>query len=184
MHRLLVLIALIIAGSLALTSLTPSGALAQTSEPAALYKSYLPLIAGPARTQSPAEETIANQVLDLVNVERAKVGCQPLTLDARLTAAAQSHSEDMAINDYFSHTSLDGTTASQRVTRAGYAWTATGENIAAGYASAAQVMQGWMKSDGHRANILNCIYVHMGVGHYYEAGDTYGHYWTQVFARP
>ncbi|HMQ30268.1 MAG TPA: CAP domain-containing protein [Chloroflexaceae bacterium] len=184
MRRILALIALIVVGSLALVTLTPGGALAQTSEPTALYKSYLPMIAGPARTQSPAEDAIASQILSLVNSERAKAGCAPVTLDARLMSAAQGHSEDMALNDYFSHTSLDGTTASQRVTRAGYDWSTTGENIAAGYGSAAQVMEGWMQSDGHRANILRCAYTNLGVGHYYEAGDSYGHYWTQVFARP
>lgn len=184
MRRTLTLIALLVVGSLALITLNPGGALAQTSEPTAVYKSYMPMIAGPARTQSPAEDAIASQILSLVNSERARAGCGPVTLEARLTAAAQGHSEDMALNDYFSHTSLDGTTSAQRVTRAGYKWSTTGENIAAGYTSAAQVMQGWMESDGHRANILRCAYTHLGVGHYYEAGDTYGHYWTQVFARP
>lgn len=184
MRRTLALIITIVVGTLALSTLLPGAASAQTSEPTAVYKSYLPFLAGPDRPQPTVDEALANEVLNLVNMERARAGCAPLTLDSRLTAAAQNHSEDMAVNNYFDHTSPDGTTAAQRVTRAGYNWSATGENIAAGYATPAQVMAGWMQSQGHRANILNCAYTHLGVGHYYEAGDIYGHYWTQVFARP
>lgn len=72
-----------------------------------------------------------SEVIDLVNVERAAEGIAPLSYDARLAAAARGHSEDMGLHDYFSHTSLDGRTVSDRITDAGYTWNFIGENIAA-----------------------------------------------------
>jgi uncharacterized protein YkwD len=191
MQRLPAIIAAIVAGTLILAALIPTNAAqAQTGEPAAIYKSYLPMIAGPTTSQTPAEQAVADEVLDLVNSERAKAGCGPLTLEAKLTDAAQGHSEDMARNDYFDHTALDGSSAADRVTRTGYDWRMTGENIAAGYSTAAEVMDGWMKSPGHRANILNCGFTQLGVGYYYETDDSYpgpygySYYWTQVFGTP
>jgi uncharacterized protein YkwD len=132
---------------------------------------------------------MADEVLSIVNAERAQANCGPLTINNQLTAAAQGHSEDMATQNYFSHTSLDGSSAADRVTRAGYDWSMVAENIAAGQTTAAQVMTSWMNSPGHRANILNCSYTEIGIGHVYESGDTfpgpygYDHYWTQNFAR-
>lgn len=191
MRHTLALITATVAALIALAILPPSNHVqAQSGEPAAVYWEYLPLVMKPSSSQTSADEQVANDILALVNSERAKVGCPPVTVAAKLVDAAQAHSADMAIHNYFSHTSLDGTSASQRVTRAGYAWSMTGENIAAGYATAAQVMQGWMESSGHRANILRCSYTEMGVGYYYEAQDSYPgsygyrHYWTQVFAKP
>ena len=73
-----------------------------------------------------------SEVVDLVNVERAAEGLAPLSYDARLAAAARGHSEDMGLQNYFSHTSLDGRTVSDRITDAGYDWNTYGENIAAG----------------------------------------------------
>ena len=74
------------------------------------------------------------------------------------------------------------------MTRAGYQWSGAGENIAAGYASPEDVMDGWMNSQGHRANILNCAFRDIGVGYVYLANDTgqvnYRHYWTQDFGTP
>ncbi|NTU79118.1 MAG: CAP domain-containing protein [Chloroflexales bacterium] len=163
---------------------------AQPITPAATYKTYLAYLAGPASAQTAAEREMAEQVLSLVNSERASAGCGPLSFNQKLTDAAQAHSEDMARNNFFSHTGSDGSSSSQRVTRAGYSWSYTGENVAAGYATADAVMQGWMNSDGHRANILRCSFTEIGIGYIYEADDTfpgpygYSYYWTQVFARP
>lgn len=191
MRRTHTLIIALVVGALALAALLPTGgAQAQTGEPAAVFKSFLPMLTGPTGTLSEEESPVAREVLALVNSARAANGCDPVTLDPKLTAAGQAHSEDMALNDYFSHTGADGSSASQRVTRAGYDWSRTGENIAAGYTSAAEVMEGWMDSPGHRANILSCAYTQMGLGYYDEAGDSfpgpygYRHYWTQVFATP
>jgi len=122
---------------------------------------------------------VASQVLALVNDERAKAGCGSLTTSSALQRAAQGHSADMAANDYFSHDSQDGRTFADRIRAAGYTGGAIAENIAAGQATASAVMNSWMDSPGHRANILNCSYRHLGVG--YAKGGSYGYYWTQDF---
>lgn len=132
----------------------------------------------PSATAS-VSRSVAGQVLLLVNQERAKVGCRALSANASLQRAAQGHSTDMATNDYFSHTSLDGRTFADRIRAAGYVGSLLAENIAAGQPTASTVMAGWMSSPGHRANILNCAYTSLGVG--LARGGTYGYYWTQDF---
>ncbi|GAA3829439.1 CAP domain-containing protein [Streptomyces chiangmaiensis] len=126
-------------------------------------------------TGAPASGAVA-RVVELVNAERAKVGCSPLTVNAKLTKAAQDHSEDMAAHQNMSHTGSDGSAAGDRITRAGYAWSTYGENVAYGYATPEQVMAGWMSSPGHKANILNCGFKEIGVG-LAQPND----YWTQDF---
>jgi uncharacterized protein YkwD len=134
------------------------------------------------------EPTFAEEVVALTNEERAKVGCPDLTVSPQLTQAAQEHSADMAVNDYFSHTSLDGRSPWDRIRATGYEYSRAAENIAAGYPTPQHVMDGWMASDGHRANILNCALLEIGVGYVNLSPDTgsvnYTHYWTQVFATP
>ena len=127
---------------------------------------------------SPAER----RVVDLTNAQRSAAGCGAVTVDLRLVAAARAHSADMASRSYFAHNSLDGRTVGDRVGSAGYSGGYIGENIAAGYATPEQVVDGWMNSAGHRANILNCNYRHIGVG--FAAGGPYGTYWTQDFGSP
>ena len=112
-----------------------------------------------------------SDVIDLVNLERAAQGLHPLNYNYSLANAARDHSEDMGLQDYFSHTSLDGRTVPD------------GENIAAGQPTAENVVDSWMSSSGHRANILNPNFCDIGVGYAYVAGSTYGHYWTQDFGR-
>jgi len=132
-----------------------------------------------------------DQVLVLVNQHRASgatcggtpyAAVGPLAMDANLQSAARAHSQDMAANNYFSHTSLDGRTFDDRIRDAGYAgafpW---GENIAAGYSTPHAVVAGWMSSPGHCANIMNGSFRAVGVGYAYLAGSSYGHYWTQDF---
>ncbi len=114
------------------------------------------------------------EVFRIVNAERAAAGLAPYTWDAQLALAAQRHAEDMAANGYFSHTSLDGRTFSQRAVEAGYDASPRGENIAQGYRTPAAVMMGWMSSDGHRANILAAGSTEIGVG----LRDLH---WVQVF---
>ncbi|MFE2723094.1 CAP domain-containing protein [Kitasatospora sp. NPDC059327] len=123
----------------------------------------------------------AQQVVDLVNVQRAQHGCGPLTADSRLATAAQGHSEDMAARDYFDHASPEGYHADHRIEATGYRWNSWGENIARGQKDAAAVMDAWMNSPGHRANILNCSFKEIGVGVKTGSG---GPWWTQVFASP
>ncbi|GAA0422404.1 sigma-70 family RNA polymerase sigma factor [Streptomyces luteireticuli] len=122
--------------------------------------------------------SLEQQVTDLVNAERAKAGCSPLTSNAQLDRAAQGHSDDMAARDFFDHTNPDGKGPGDRITAAGYHWMTYGENIAYGQQSAASVMDSWMHSSGHRANILNCSFKEIGVGVNHAPG---GPRWTQVF---
>ncbi len=122
----------------------------------------------------------AQQVVDLVNAERAKAGCAAVTVDAKLTLAAQQHSQDQADHQTMTHTGSDGSDAGQRLDRAGYAWRTYGENVAWNQQTPAAVMQAWMNSSGHRANILNCAFTEIGVG----VANGNGPYWTQDFAAP
>jgi uncharacterized protein YkwD len=98
-----------------------------------------------------------------------------------LAQAAAGHSADMAAQDYFSHTSLDGRSPSQRVDATGYTWSAIGENIAAGYSGIDAVVEGWMGSDGHCANLMNPNFDEVGMA--CATGGRYGTYWTQDLAR-
>jgi uncharacterized protein YkwD len=138
-------------------------------------KTTKPPVSVPARGMN----AIELKVLDLTNAERAKAGCKALRGDAKLALAARRHSTDMGVNGYFDHNSQDGTSPWDRIRKAGY--TSPGaENIAAGQPTAAAVMDGWMKSPGHRANILNCKLKALGVG-YYKGSKGYRIYWTQDF---
>jgi uncharacterized protein YkwD len=121
------------------------------------------------------------EVFRLVNVERARAGCPALAAEPRLAAAAGAHSADMAAKHYFSHTSQDGSSLALRIDRTGYKWSRIGENIAKGQSTPAAVMTAWMNSPGHRANILNCQFRHLGVG---LAFDGKAPVWTQDFATP
>ena len=109
----------------------------------------------------------------------------PLTWNDKLTVAAEGHSQDMAAKDYFSHTSADGRTLADRVNATGYAWSSLGENIAAGYPGVKSVMDGWIASPGHCANLMNAGFAEVGVvcvpG---VAGDTFPTYWTMDLGRP
>ncbi|WP_438292991.1 sigma-70 family RNA polymerase sigma factor [Streptomyces sp. HUAS TT7] len=120
----------------------------------------------------------AQEVLALVNSERAKAGCSALTSSPKLYDAALKHSENMAAQNFFDHTDPSGAGPGERITAAGYKWSTYGENIARGQADAAAVMDSWMHSPGHRANILNCAFKEIGIGVHYGSG---GPWWTQDF---
>ncbi|MFD4562862.1 CAP domain-containing protein [Streptomyces sp. NPDC058467] len=124
---------------------------------------------------APASAAVA-RIVALVNSERSKVGCSALTLNAKLSKAAQAHSADMASHQNMSHTGSDGSDPGERITRAGYIWSAYGENVAYGYSTPEQVMAGWMSSPGHKRNILDCGFKEIGVGLAQP-----GSYWTQDF---
>ena len=117
----------------------------------------------------------------LVNTARAAAGCGPVSAESRLATAAARHSADMVNRDFFDHVTPDGVTVGTRVTSAGYEWSAVGENIAFGQRTPPEVMDAWMNSAGHRANILNCRYRHLGVGIAYDGRTPY---WTQDFGSP
>lgn len=133
----------------------------------------------------PTTNPLIDEVVALTNSYRIQEGLQPLTLNINLSNAAQAHSTDMAVSDFFSHTGSNGTTVGVRTATAGYGSPYVGENIAAGYITAEEVVRGWMNSPGHRENILNPNYLEIGVGYHYLANDTgeinYNTYWTQNF---
>ncbi len=149
------------------------------------WQLFLPLI---VKSPTPTPSDFAVRVTARTNYYRAQNGCPALTLHTQLTNAGQRHSEDMAINDFFSHTGSDGSSPWDRIHAAGYQYSRAAENIAAGYPTPEAVVDGWMQRSGHRSNILNCALQDIGVGYYYLENDTgnvnYKHYWTQVFATP
>ena len=120
----------------------------------------------------------AAQVVALTNGERAKAGCKPLTVDPKLALAAQSHSVDMAKQNYFDHNSKDGKSPFDRMTAVGYSFRMAAENIAMGQKTPAAVTSAWM----NKANILNCKLTEIGVGYATNGGGT--PYWTQDFGTP
>lgn len=146
----------------------------------------IPVAATPAAPPV-QRNSFLDEVLRLVNVERANAntGLKPLVLSDKLNQVAYSHSQDMALSDYFSHTGANGSSPQDRAYKAGYQYSRFGENIAAGYVTPEEVVAAWMTSQGHRANILNPNYKEMGVGYYYLESDTgninYNYYWTQDF---
>ena len=127
------------------------------------------------------DTTSQNQVITLINQERANAGLPALSANALLTEAALRHSDDMASNDFVSHTGSDGSTMGDRATDAGYDWTYIGETIAAGQSTPADAVATWMASSGHRDIILSPNFDDIGVGYVYLNGSTYGHYWTVNF---
>ncbi|MGK5738850.1 CAP domain-containing protein [Micromonospora sp. URMC 103] len=122
----------------------------------------------------------AREVVDLVNAERAKAGCNPVSIDDKLMTAAQGHSQDQADHQDMSHDGSDGSDPGERIERVGYEWRTYGENVAWNQKTPAAVMDAWMNSPGHRANILNCAFTEIGVG----IASSNGPYWTQDFATP
>lgn len=116
-------------------------------------------------------------VIALVNEERAEVGCQPVTEDPKLAQLAQDFTDDMAVRDFFDHLDPDGKDPWERAKHAGIL-DLGGENIGRGQSTAQDVMDSWMDSPDHRANILNCQYKTLGVGAHF--GDD-GPWWTQDF---
>ncbi|MFD8734238.1 sigma-70 family RNA polymerase sigma factor [Streptomyces sp. NPDC059618] len=165
-------------------SRTPEAKASRTARPAKPTRSAAATSAAPTRratalsqTQS-APTTTVGQVVALVNKERAAAGCGPVTEDPQLENAAQAHSDDMAALNFFEHTNPDGADPGQRITAAGYHWSTYGENIAMGQQTPQAVMDSWMNSPGHRANILNCSFKNIGVGVHRGTG---GPWWTQDF---
>ncbi|MBD2042558.1 CAP domain-containing protein [Microcoleus sp. FACHB-672] len=132
-------------------------------------------------------QAFIDRIVELTNLERSKAGLPALQLNSQLTSSAQGHSQEMALQDYFNHTGLDGSTASTRTKAAGYQGSYSAENIGAGYSTPEEAIQGWINSSGHAGNILNPNINEIGVGYYYlpnDTGSTNGnYYWTQVFGK-
>lgn len=121
--------------------------------------------------------TYAEQVADLVNAERAKAGLSALTIDKGIETAALVRAKE--IETSFSHTRPNGSSFSTVLTENGISYRGSGENIAWGQRSPEEVMNGWMNSEGHRANILNPNFTKIGVGYYQNSAGQ--NYWTQLF---
>ncbi len=126
-------------------------------------------------------DAVRQRVVTLTNNRRRNHGCRALARNDALDVAAQAHTRKMANRNLLSHALPGEPSLGTRVRRAGYRWTLVGENIAAGYSSPEAVLAGWMGSRGHRRNILNCRYRHIGVG--FTVSDRGVPYWTQVFGR-
>jgi uncharacterized protein YkwD len=137
---------------------------------------------GPQGTGPPAE--VATAVVELTNAERARAGLGALRANARLMQAAQIHAEQMARAGRLDHVLPDATypRPEDRLVAAEYRWQAYAENVAFGQRTAAEVVNGWMQSSGHRANIMNASYTEMGVG--YARDPSARPYWVQVFGLP
>ena len=131
---------------------------------------------------APSEEAdtnaaYVNRIVELVNEERAKVGLSPVTLDKKVQAAAQVRAKEIVTS--FSHTRPDGTSFSTALKEQNVSFRGSGENIAWGQKSPESVMNAWMNSSGHRANILNKNFKTIGVGYYRTANGT--NHWAQLF---
>lgn len=126
--------------------------------------------------------SVSAECTALVNQYRAAAGRKPVTVDSRLTTAAEAHSIEQAQRQKMSHTGNDGSNGGQRISRLGYSWRTWAENVAAGYNSCTSVMKAWMNSSGHKANILNSSMVHIGIGAVKGPNGTI--YWTMDLAAP
>lgn len=126
-------------------------------------------------------ELYARETISLVNGQRTANGCPQLTLNVAVETAAYQHSRDMGVNGYFAHDTPGGVTPWTRMADAGYTSPAA-ENIAEGYRTPQEVVDGWMNDPPHRANILNCSYKASGVGYFDGApGNAAGPWWTEDF---
>jgi uncharacterized protein YkwD len=144
-----------------------------------------------AALQDPA--AVAQRVLGLINAARAQPrrcgrdryeAAPPVTMSTTLTAAAALHSLDMAQRGELGHDGSDGSTSGDRMTRAGYGWRGSGENIASGQPDADTVVQGWLDSPGHCATLMEPRFTETGVAFALAPGKNPAVYWTQVFATP
>jgi uncharacterized protein YkwD len=138
-------------------------------------------------------EEVARRVLELTNRARSAArrcgngtfaATHPLAASPALTKAARDHARDMATHGYFAHRGRDGSTVGQRAARTGYRWRAIGENIAAGPPTAEAVVQGWLNSPEHCANLMRPHFTDMGTAFAVSMESKHGTYWVQVFGAP
>jgi len=164
--------------------ITPTSAPSATSNPlpSATEQQVAPSPSGGCTPE--LNRSFESEVIRLLNQERGKDGLPPLTEQSQLTQAARLHSQDMACNQFFSHVSPTAGDVIERVTAQGYSYTAIGENIAAGQADPSSVVQAWMNSTGHRANIMNATYTQVGIGYASVGGSAAGVFWTLLAGAP
>ena len=130
-------------------------------------------------TVSSSNLTYEQKVVELINVERQKVGLSTLKMDSAISNVARAKSKDMAVNNYFAHQSPTYGSAGDMLRQFGISWSAWGENIASGQKTPEIVVNAWMNSPGHRANILSNNFSKIGVGYVTNSNGT--PYWTQIF---
>jgi uncharacterized protein YkwD len=135
-------------------------------------------LAAPAQAAHATQASPAQQVIALVNQQRAAHGCAAVASDPALGRAAQDHSTDMAAHDYLGHTGSDGSDPGARMAAAGFRPSSWGEAVAAGQPTSAAVVQAWMNSAEHRAIILNCALHDAGAGYGVNNGTPYHTFWT------
>ena len=132
---------------------------------------------------APDLDDLAEQVLTLINIERAKMGVAPLTKSDTLAQVAENYACAMAAQDFFAHVDpVTGEGPGDRARAGGYEFFAVGENLAAGQTTAAQVVEDWMNSEMHRVNLLSPEWKETGIG--VRRGGEYGVYWAQEFGQP
>jgi uncharacterized protein YkwD len=126
----------------------------------------------------------ATAVVELTNVERGRGGLAPLSASDRLIQAAQLHAEQMAKLGRLNHVLMDAIypRPEDRLAAVAYRWQAFAENVAFGQRTPTEVVEGWMRSPGHRANIMNAVYTELGIG--YARDENNKPYWVQVFGKP
>lgn len=124
-----------------------------------------------ARPSKSALSVQMQRIVDLVNIRRREVGLRPLSVHPTLMACAQQYSDVQASRATISHTGPDGSTPGQRLAACGYRWKHFGENLAAGYASADEVVDAWMKSPAHKRVILHAKVSEIGLGYAHRADD-------------
>ncbi|MGN0621886.1 MAG: CAP domain-containing protein [Porcipelethomonas sp.] len=124
-------------------------------------------------------EALAKRVTELVNIERQKTGAAPVTLDSKLNKGANIRAKEISI--LWSHTRPDGTSCFTVLDNIGAVYTEAGENLAIGYKTPEEVVEGWMNSEGHRANILNPEHKKVGIGYYYNENTENVYHWSQFF---
>lgn len=147
--------------------------------------------------QAQEAPSATDQVIALVNQQRAAHGCAPLAPNPQLALAAQRHSEDMAIRNYFNHTTPEGLVFTDRIAQSGYAWGHAAENLTAYVNTPEAVVAVWMNSPPHRASMLDCNLRDVGVGVAYQEADQadvqmpdgsqsgpFFYYWTMDMATP
>ncbi|WP_017474547.1 CAP domain-containing protein [Bacillus licheniformis] len=128
---------------------------------------------------APASSSVSayeKEVVELTNAERKKQGLKPLTLDEKLSKVARTKSQDMKDNNYFDHNSPTYGSPFDMMKKFGITYRTAGENIAKGQKTPQEVVKAWMNSEGHRKNIMNPNFTHIGVGYVKD-----GNYWTQQF---
>lgn len=155
-----------------------------TTPKALLHTRYSAIAEVDETVREVTEEQLAAQVLELVNRERAANNLPPLRLHPQLRAASHWMAQDMAANDYLDHTDHEGRELEGRLAAFEYKdYQAIGENVAAGQATAAEVVSSWMQSPGHRSNILSPDFCEIGIGHVLNSASKFLHYWVQDFGR-